>query len=111
MSLDWDTTECVEDVTGEEHWKVTEAIIWGTMAVDMGRITEANYKKFAKRIDMVQGLYGALYQVFEDGKVVDRPVTEEDIRRRIGLKTNVTTTSDAKFNKRMADALQRKGRA
>ena len=50
MSLNWDATKA-------EHWEdldwdKKESLIFATMAVDMGEITEKNYEEFFKRYVM-----------------------------------------------------------
>ena len=89
MSLRWDITN-VEDfdaIQTDAEWGITEAIIWLTIAVDLGGITAENVKDFANRAALVQAV---------DGPVLAHGiyVTDEMIERRIGLSTNV---SDVKF--------------
>jgi len=43
MSLNWDTTGCKDSEKVREdglEWTITECLIWYTMAVDLGEITE-----------------------------------------------------------------------
>lgn len=168
MSLDWNATnvENYEEITTDEEWVVTEAIIFGTMAIDMGEITEANWQEFYARTAMFESLFGAfisapvyetttvsdlstgdyfrsqdiddnrLQVALEDGqfaryhyrqftgpdtpnyegepyslpseKTVEKhsgfektPITPEQVKRRIGLTTNVATRTRHQFVKRM----------
>ena len=94
MSLRWDLSKC-------ENWQemqdtesgITDAIIWMTIAVDLGEITEKNWKEFAERAAIVQALGGPYLM---DGIYV----TDEMIRRRIGLTTNVANASWSEWIKR-----------
>lgn len=105
MSLNWDVRNCDESVKDEKNWSITEIIIFATMSVDMGEITEQNVDTFIARVRAIETVYGpSVVENTKDG-LVHRGLTEEEIRLRIGLKTNVTTTSDVKFRNRMAKAL------
>lgn len=77
-----------------------DAVIMGTMCVDMGSITEKNVTEFTARAMMHQMIYGA-WMGTVDGAYY---VTEEDIRRFIGLSVNVSTTTPAAWSKRIAKA-------
>lgn len=84
-----------EDWEGDRQWEITDAIIWATMAVDIGEIKESNYEEFYARLKMVEKVYGGRpYQI-----------TLADLKRRIGLGTNVITTTPAAFANRMKKTL------
>lgn len=108
MSLNWDAKKCDQTVLDEKNWPITEILIFATMAIDMGEFTEANIEKVLDRLAAYQKLNGGLVVENVDGKWVTRNVTEDEVRLRIGLKTNVTTVSDAKFRNRMARELMRR---
>jgi len=85
---------------------VTDVLVWGTMGIDMGEITQKNYVEFATRLLMWQGLLGPMLkepEEDENGKVtwVKRAVGIDDVRRHIGLKTNVSTKTRTQFMKNM----------
>jgi len=93
MSLDFDTSKIAnrEEVTtspfDKNKWHpVTNALIWATMAVEMGEITEANAEEFARRLSLWQTVNGAWLE-YNDGEAVY--LTLEDVKLHIGLKTNV----------------------
>lgn len=65
---------------------VTNNLIWMTMAIDLGEISEKNYHEFWWRTRLLQRLDGPEL-TFSDG--VEMRLTEQDIRDHIGLKTNV----------------------
>jgi hypothetical protein len=103
MSLNWDTTKCDEQALDTDEAKeVTKAIVFVTMAVDMGTITEANVGEFVERVRAYEKLRGTMMTTWDGEEMTDRPLTEEDIRLRIGLRTNVTTTSKRSFNAKLA---------
>jgi hypothetical protein len=97
MSLNWDATKC-----GEAWEKLPpekrESLIFATMFVDMGEITEANHKEFYKRyvqFNMACG-YPDLY------------LTGKDVKDAIGLNTNVFTTTPAAWKKFLLKKLDEK---
>jgi hypothetical protein len=107
MSLNFDLTAIDRrfwhaDEATEEAKEVTNTMIWATIAVDMGSITEKNADEFAERLEAYQQLRGALMQKYVDGEIIDRPLTAEEVRERIGLKTNVTTTTKRQFKAKLA---------
>ena len=94
MSLNWDATKA-------ERWHELEnnkqdALIFSTMAVDMGEITEKNYEEFFKR-----------YAMFCAAIEQERSLKLEDVRKGIGLRTNVSTTTPAAYKKRLYGILER----
>ena len=87
MSLDWNITACenYEELTTEENWAVTSSIVLATMSAGMGEITSQNAPEFFARLhaaDLWPGL------------------TMETVRRYVGLKTNVSTETEAAWSKR-----------
>jgi hypothetical protein len=78
------------------EWAKTEHIIWHTMAVHLNAITEKNWEKFAQRYFA----WHKLHNTPANGKV-----SVDDIKRRIGLRTNVTNKTDAQFRKLLADSV------
>lgn len=76
---------------------VTETLIFMTMAVRMGSITEANADDFYARVGLIERLDGAMMHKYEDGERKDKFFTPEDIHAHIGLVCNVTTESFSKF--------------
>lgn len=99
MSLNWNATKC------GDAWKaldpsVQESLIFHTMFVDMGEITEANHQEFYERYvqwNMALG-YGTS----------DLYLSAGDVKAAIGLTTNVFTTTPAAYRKRLAKIMQEK---
>lgn len=96
MSLDWNATAIREydALKTDAEWVKTETLVWATMRVGLSSITEANATKFAARLFASNRLYG-----------ITSNVTLADIRRRVGLRTNATDWSDAKFRANLARIL------
>ena len=98
MSLDYKLTD-IEDyeekcggceTRGEDYMNMkTEVLIFATMVIDLGEITEKNCIEFYTRkmmYSMINGCYDS--------------ITLEDVKAHIGLKTNVPDKTKAKWNRR-----------
>jgi hypothetical protein len=94
-------------VAGEKYLSpVTNALIWSTIAVDLGEITETNAGEFFARIRIWETLFGAfLIRAEVDGK---RPegaaafITETEVSDHIGLSCNVSPVSRTKWLKKVS---------
>jgi hypothetical protein len=91
VSLNWDITKCSEAARSEEGWPATQSVIWSTMAVEIGTITEDNAKEFVARLELLNRVgMGVISKVTDDGF---EPLTgfelAQVVRERIGLTTNV----------------------
>lgn len=104
MPLTWDTTDCAdsEAIRDGNEWGITETLIFATMGVGIGHITEKNEAEFYARVAVMERLYGPLLVATRDGKRIDRPIMPADIHKRIGLRTNAAfkDESRASFVKR-----------
>ncbi len=112
MSLNFDLRKCEN---WEELWmpnpefpdsdaKVlvpfANQIILYTMVIDMGSITEENWKQFYQRVYVWQRTCG---NGAEDGSYFPNYlITMEQVRRMIGLSTNVITKSATAWRKQLA---------
>ena len=90
---------------------VTEALIFATIGVDLGTITEANAAEFFARLRFTERLDGPmLIRAEVDGK---RPegfaafVTEDEVLAHIGLSCNVTPKSRSAWLKKFSRDLDR----
>lgn len=103
MGLHWDLSKVQdsEEIT-ENEWGITETIIWMTMSVGLQGITEENVDEFCARAAILQALHSPW---LSQGIYV----TDEMIRRRVGLFTNVGNEKRAAWLKRQVDdrAIQR----
>jgi len=101
MALRWSTEKCNPPLPeGDDETSVRETLIWGTMAIDMGEITEKNWTEFYARIHAIELIGGALQQeVQTKGKGEPKPVLIEpkDVKRWIGLIANVVTKTRRQF--------------
>lgn len=95
MSLNWDCSKCPAGPTPandtEHGWR--ECLIWGSMCINMSRITEENVEEVLFR-------YRFLEQIGQS--VTTQPMTLEAIRRWIGLGTNADTLTRAKWINKVA---------
>jgi hypothetical protein len=112
MSLDWNLTKISNNT--EVCWEknedgtdklnpVTESLIWLTMGIGMGSITEDNQSDFYCRVVMYEKLFGTMLSYWKDSKKVSVPITPEDIHNHVGLTTNVSKDTDASFRKRIVE--------
>lgn len=85
---------------GEKWHPITDSLIWATMIVGIGQITEKTVDEFARRLAAYQAIDGGMI-LREGGRI---HITREDVERHIGLRTNVTKESAATFNAKIARA-------
>lgn len=114
MSLDWSITKvkdwekvAMREENGLEGTK-TEALVWACMSIGLSGITKKNVDEFFDRVEMLEKLRGAFINRYvEDasmaGGLREEPYhfTREDIERRVGLSTNVSNETRAKWVKRV----------
>lgn len=114
MALHWDvrdiadkdtvtTSPSTRGKTDKEWHPITHALIMGSMVIGIGHITEKNYKKVARRYAQYQML-GALLGSQVMPKIY---ITEEDVRKHIGLKMNVADITDAAWHKHLITMIDR----
>ena len=95
---------------------VINTLIWATMAVGIGSITEENWREFAARMEITERLNGPFLKVSSNitpDKLAIYGLTEAPasfplwvVKECIGLKTNVTNETRSAWSKRkMAGAL------
>jgi hypothetical protein len=84
---------------------VTETLIFATITVGLGSITEKNVSEFAARFRIAERLDGPfLYKAGEDGNRVDWLLSDEDFIAHIGLYTNVSNETRAAWAARYVGA-------
>jgi hypothetical protein len=93
MALNYDLTKVAADYDDDAVWPITNALIWGTMSVGMNSISEVDWKEFYRRCYMIETIHGSWLNF--NGK--PRPITPEDVKSHIGLKTNASNLTNAKF--------------
>ncbi len=103
MSLDFRFNQIPKHITTQPDGTltvVTHCLIFATMDVGMGTITEDNAGRFYARLRIVEKLFGAK-RGNDKGDVFFTP---EEVRDHIGLWTNVSPEeTDAKWRKRMLE--------
>src|SRR6185369_4129324 len=105
MSLNYYYTKWTPPQDDNERTAV-DCLIWATMAVNMGEITEKNYKEFYARLHTIELLDGSYRVGVEDnGDKVRVYFTLEEVKRWIGLHTNVTTYPRTGFLKRVSKSI------
>ena len=82
----------------------TEALIFSTMTIMIGEITEKNWKDVLLRLRMYESTFEALRLQGEEREPVF--FTAEEVKAHIGLKVNVKTESTAKFNGNMVRVIR-----
>ena len=83
---------------------VTDAIIWSTMAVGLGKITEENVPEFLARLHFVEALNGPFLR---NGDLTPYPITLDILLKFVGLTTNVSNETQLTFMKRHAQGYLR----
>lgn len=131
MSLQWDATAVNESTrerimgrvgTDDERaleWAKTERIIFASMVTGLGKdwqITEASAAETFDRLSAYEHATDSPVRTIEnpDGpnyperaRTVDHWLTFEDIKARIGLRTNVSPVTRAKFERKLGEILMR----
>lgn len=85
-----DPSECDPEAVIRIWHPLTESLVWRTMLVHMGEITEENAAEFYARSKMASRITEQK-PMYMDGKPYD--FTLEDVKSHIGLTTNVMTLS------------------
>ena len=104
MSLNWNC-EAVEDFDNvcikedDTLSNLTETLIWAGASVGYGETTKKNYVNYHKRMAFIEAMRGVYLRTEVRGKVVDRPITVNDIKKHIGLHTNWGNKSDSQWLK------------
>ena len=103
MSLDFNFSACAdrESWTQRDH-DMLDRLIWGTLVVDIGEITDANIGEWLFRMrlgDRMMGGRGYFTMEYVNEKRFD--ITADHLRKFVGLKTNVSTTTRAKWLKKV----------
>jgi hypothetical protein len=93
MALHTNISNCVnwEELNTDANYPMTERIYFVTLVTDLGEITESNFGEFYARVKVYEAITGDDY------------ITLADVKRRIGLTTNVSNRTTAQFLKRMSE--------
>jgi hypothetical protein len=120
MSLNWDITHIKDhsnlcwlpNPTKEDPGAVrlnptTDALIWATMSVDIGDLSEKNLDEFTYRVFF----YERAFQSFLNQGGDPLFLTAEEIKAHVGLRTNVSFETRSKWETRMKSAWLREAQA
>lgn len=125
MSLDYSLgnipnfkTRCWEDVPKEQRDRAagigkrrmntdTEALIWGSMLIDLGSIRKNNIEEWCFRIDVLKKCGFSWMEQFDDDEIVPFYPTREAVEEHIGLSTNVSTMTRAKWMNKIKRRLEK----
>jgi hypothetical protein len=91
-----------KDADGNQLFQLqplTEALIWATITVDLGEITEDNYREFAWRLRLYTATTGnaLMFKTDAEGNRTGYDPTEDEVKAHIGLKCNVCDLTTAKY--------------
>lgn len=106
MSLNWDA-RAVRDIDNlTDNERVTlDSLIWSTLAIGMGEITDENAQEFYTRLSLIEKVTGASRF---DGESKPLYFTPDDVKRFVGLTTNVFPKwSKTKFKTHIMDLHER----
>lgn len=89
------------------EWSVTEMMIYLTAIVEMSKLTASNAREFYFRVFTYESTFGCFLhtQPAKKGPPVPRPITYEDVHKRIGMITNASNGSRSKFKNKVASRL------
>ena len=92
---------------------ITQSLVFGTMHIFMGSITEKNWDKFYERIAAWERAFGPMTHIMDRRfKSMWRKhyITPKDVRDHIGLSVNVMPKSDIFFARHLTKMLRREVR-
>jgi len=99
MSLNWDANKCANPLpANDSEAGGRECLIWGSIVLDMGDITEKNVDEWLFRFKFLEKI---------NRSFTNQPMTVDVIRRWIGLRMNVITLSRKKWMKKIMDGVER----
>jgi hypothetical protein len=111
MPLNWEIGKCKdwETLKSDQEWPVTNALIWASMSVGIREITEENLPEYYARIHTWESLKGAFLRHRNPvtKQTEDRPITIDDLRKRIGLWTNASTMNRTEWLKNFTSYVKR----
>jgi hypothetical protein len=80
---------------------VTEALIFGTMSVGLGAITDKNVDEFAARFRVIEKIHGAMLYKYNEDVREDWYLSDEDFIAHIGLTCNVANETRTAWARRI----------
>lgn len=108
MSLNWDVRQVRAadklhlNPDKQVGWLITDSLIWAGLFTGMPVITAENWREVYIRTRAAHAVLGlcAWRSLSKDGdRTEEHPITPGMVRRRIGLRTNVSKKTDAQFKR------------
>ena len=114
MALHFDYSACEgRDDWTDDDYTLLDFFIWGSIGVDLGEITEDNIGEWLYRMylwNLATGFF-TVYSIGEDGTKNKRDLGIDDLRKFVGLKTNVYSKKRSEWTKRVMKVLADKANA
>lgn len=99
MSLNWDSTKCANPVPANEtEAGERECLIWGSIGLDLGEITQENVNEWFFRFKFLEKINRGF---------TTQPMTMDVIQRWVGLRMNVISQTRKKWIKRVMEQVER----
>lgn len=111
MPLNWSVAACnnFKDLQEGAEWNITNHLIWQTMNIGINEITIDNIPEFIARLSVWETLSQNHFLIYNAEKdIVERhDIKVSDMVKRIGMKTNASTLTDAKFKSAIKSYIDR----
>lgn len=99
MSLNWDANRCANPTPADSNEAGgRECLIWGSIALDMGDISDKNVDEWFFRFKFLESV---------GRSITNQPMTRSVIERWVGLRMNVITLPRKKWMKRVMEQVER----
>lgn len=99
MSLNWDCNRCANPTPADDNESGgRECLIWGSLALDLGEITDKNVDEWMFRFKFLETVGRSITNV---------PMTRSVVERWVGMRTNVITLTRKKWMKRVTEQIER----
>ena len=108
MSLNWDLRKIENREQKQENNPFLDGLIWATMYIGMPALSEKNLLQFYARMKLYDKAIGRIWSDThnDDGSIEHNFPTLEQVREFIGLQTNATPFTKAKFFSQMKRILE-----
>jgi hypothetical protein len=111
MPLNWSVAACknFKDLQEGREWNITNHLIWQSMNVGINEITIDNIPEFIARLSVWEALSDAHLTIHneETDKCERYDIKVSDMVKRIGMWTNASTLTDAKFKSSIKSYIDR----
>lgn len=107
MALHFDYSKTNTEGWTDRDYEVMNHFIWGSICVDMGSITEKNLEEWLFRMEFYNTVsrYPTKYFGYLDAEGKEQDYGLEDLRKCVGLVTNVYTMPRKTWIKKVVDHL------